>query len=160
MRAASLSAALSSPRVGLTFASQRAHRLKAIIVFCHSTGCRRSDAICFDAFSNRIVIPDIAPLLKCSACGGSGSLSGPTCASGTRSAGRESWGCRRSHQMEAGVLPLSGYARCRRCRAKRHRAWVCCRIRSGSHGSGASRLPFALPRVTLLTLPMPRQKAC
>ena len=70
MRAASLSAALSSPRVGLTFASQRAHRLKAIIVFCHSTGCRRSDAICFDASSNRIVIPDIAPLLKCSACGG------------------------------------------------------------------------------------------
>jgi hypothetical protein len=37
---------------------------------CHSPGCHRSGDASLDGFPDDMAIPDIAPLLKCSACGG------------------------------------------------------------------------------------------
>ncbi len=53
-----------------TVASTRAHGMTSITATCHSPGCHRSADVSLDGFPDDMAIPDIAPLLKCSACGG------------------------------------------------------------------------------------------
>ncbi len=44
--------------------------MTSITATCHTPGCHRSTDVSLDGFSADIPIPDIAPLLKCWACGG------------------------------------------------------------------------------------------
>ncbi len=53
-----------------TVASTKAHGMTSITATCHSPGCHRSGDVSLDGLPNDMAIPDIAPLLKCSACGG------------------------------------------------------------------------------------------
>jgi hypothetical protein len=53
-----------------TVASTKAHGMTSITAFCHTPGCYRSADVSRDGFPNDMAIPDIGPLLKCSACGG------------------------------------------------------------------------------------------
>ncbi len=53
-----------------TVATTRAHGMTSITAACHAAGCHRSADVSLDGFPNDMAIPDIAPLLKCSACGG------------------------------------------------------------------------------------------
>ncbi len=53
-----------------TVASERAPGLTSITAFCHSPGYHRSADVSLDGFPDDVPIPDIAPRLKCSACGG------------------------------------------------------------------------------------------
>ncbi len=53
-----------------TLASTRAQGMTSITATCHTPGCHRSADVSLDGFPDDMAIPDIAPLLKCSACGG------------------------------------------------------------------------------------------
>ncbi len=53
-----------------TVASTKAHGMTSITATCHSPVCHRSADVGLDGFPDDMAIPDIAPLLKCSACGG------------------------------------------------------------------------------------------
>jgi hypothetical protein len=53
-----------------TVASTKAHGMTSITATCHSLDCHRSAGVSLDTFPDDMAIPDIAPLLKCSACGG------------------------------------------------------------------------------------------
>jgi hypothetical protein len=53
-----------------TVASTKAHGMTSITATCHSLDCHRSAGVSLDGFPDDMAIPDIAPLLKCSACGG------------------------------------------------------------------------------------------
>jgi hypothetical protein len=53
-----------------TVASTKAHGMTSITATCHAKGCHRSADVSLDGFPGDMAIPDIAPLLKCSACGG------------------------------------------------------------------------------------------
>jgi hypothetical protein len=53
-----------------TVASTKAHGMTSITATCHSPGCHRSGDVSLDGFPDDMAIPAIAPLLKCSACGG------------------------------------------------------------------------------------------
>jgi hypothetical protein len=44
--------------------------MTSITATCHAPGCHRSADVSLDGFPDDMAIPDIAPLLKCSACGG------------------------------------------------------------------------------------------
>ncbi len=53
-----------------TVASTKAHSMTSITATCHTPGCHRSADVPLGSFPDDTAIPDIAPLLKCSACGG------------------------------------------------------------------------------------------
>jgi hypothetical protein len=52
-----------------TVASTKAQGMASITATCHSPGCHRSGDVSLDGFPDDMAIPDITPLLKCSACG-------------------------------------------------------------------------------------------